>query len=184
MIKRQENTNFSNTISANNGGQLIKCQSPIQLIGNVTFTSTEQRAFFIEGGDTMTRINESSFSSTFPVSLFMQGKNRFITTNNQKPFQISYRKANFMFVGSNASTIEYGIYIVTLADTTTESQTMTTKLFSTTLAGASGELRQSQFDFSSEIATYNGLNFPYILFPYVQNPNGANTITFINYTLF
>ena len=184
MIKTQQNTNFSNSISVNKNSALNKVQSPIQLIGSATFGSTEQRAFFVEGGDAMSRLNESQFSgSTFPMSLFGLIKARFITTQAQKN-TIYLRKANFMFVGNNSSTIEYGIYIVTLTDPTTDNQTMSTKLFSTTIQSASGEIRQSTTDFTQEIEQYNNVALPYVLFPYVQNPNGTITISFCNYTLF
>ena len=89
-----------------------------------------------------------------------------------------------MFVGANTSTIEYGIYIVTLTDPTSDNQTMNTKLFSNTIAGASGEIRTNTYDFTEEIEQYNNVALAYALFPYVQNPNGTNNITFINYTLF
>ncbi len=179
-----QQTNFSNTVSQN--GALEKVQSPLQLIGRVSFTSTEGRAFFVEGGDFMVKVNETTFSSPFPFYASTVARYRFITTTSITETQIRFREATIMVRGSNASTIEYGIYLISLDATAISngSGLMTTKLFSETLTTSSSGIVLDSYDFTSEAQALNQTNGGYLLFPYVQNPNGANTLSLVNYTLY
>lgn len=179
-----QQTNFSNTISQNGG--LAKMQSPIQLIGNCNFGSTEQRAFFVEGGDNMIRINESNFSSAFPFSVATLSRYRFITTTSTEGTQSNFRSVSIMVNGSNASTITYGIYLIDLLSAQVESGSgmMDTALFTETLTTSASGIVTDNYDFSSQSALINTTNQAWLLFPFISNPNGANNLSLVNFTLY
>jgi len=182
-----QQTNFSNVVSPNSGGGLSKVQSPIQLIGNANFPSTEQRAFFVEGGDNMSRITETSFSSAFPFFNATASVYRFITTTSTQNTQINFREVTIMVKGSNTSAIEYGIYLISLSPTNIAngSGLMDTKLFSETLTTSASGIVIDSYDFSAEARTINeNTSDSFLLFPYLKNPNGANNLTLVNYTLY
>ena len=179
-----QQTNFSNTITQNGG--LAKMQSPIQLIGNCNFGSTEQRAFFVEGGDNMIRVNETSFSSAFPFSASTLSRYRFITTTSTQGTQSNFRSASIMVQGSNSSTITYGIYLIDLTSANIEQGKglMDTTLFSETLTTSASGIVIDNYDFSSDSAIINNTSQAFLMFPYIQNPNGANNLTLVNFTLY
>ncbi len=182
-----QQTNFSNVVSPNSGGGLSKVQSPLQLIGNANFGSTEQRAFFVEGGDNMSRINETSFSSAFTFDVATRQNYRFITTTSTQGTQSNFREVTIMVKGSNSSAIEYGIYLINLSPTNIAngSGLMDAKLFSKTLNTSASGIVIDSYDFSAEARTLNeNISDSFLLFPYVQNPNGANNLTLVNYTLY
>ena len=179
-----QQTNFSNTISQNGG--LAKMQSPIQLIGNCNFGSTEQRAFFVEGGDNMIRINESNFSSAFPFSVATLSRYRFITTTSTEGTQSNFRSVSIMVQGSNSSTITYGIYLIDLNIPNVEngSGMMDTALFTETLTTSASGIVMDNRDFSFNSAIINEGSQGFLMFPFLQNPNGSNNLTLVNFTLY
>tara|TARA_R100000908_G_scaffold61871_1_gene40420 strand:+ start:82 stop:633 length:552 start_codon:yes stop_codon:yes gene_type:complete len=179
-----QQTNFSNTISQKGG--LAKMQSPIQLIGNCNFGSTEQRAFFVEGGDNMVRVNESTFSSAFPFEASTLSRYRFITTTSTQGTQSNFRSASIMVQGSNSSTITYGIYLIDLLGANVESGSgmMDTALFTETLTTSASGIVIDNRDFSFKSSIINDTSQAYLLFPFIQNPNGANNLTLVNFTLY
>lgn len=181
-----QQTNFSNVVSPNGNSVLSKVQSPIQLIGRNSFTATESRAFFVEGGDFMIKINESNFGTAFPFSVPTISRYRFITTTSTQGTQCNFREVTIMVQGSNSSTIEYGIYLIPLTPTnvSTGGGIMNSLLFSETLTTSSSGVVIDTYDFTSEAEALNKTSEGYLMFPYIKNPNGANTLTLVNYTLY
>jgi hypothetical protein len=181
-----QQTNFSNVVSPNGNSGLSKVQSPIQLVGRNSFTATEERAFFVEGGDFMLKVPETAFASAFPFYVPTQSRYRFITTTSTQGTQCNFREVTIMVQGSNASAIEYGIYLIPLTPTnvSTGGGIMSSLLFSETLTTSSSGVVIDTYDFTSEAEALNKTPLGYVMFPYIKNPNGANTLTLVNYTLY
>ena len=95
---------------------------------------------------------ETSFSSVFPFDVATTTKYRFITTTSTQGTQSNFRELTIMVKGSNASTIEYGIYLINLSPTNIAngSGLMDAKLFSETLITSASGIVIDSYDFSAE----------------------------------